>query len=916
MLSKIFACFVIFCFFFVPVSSFAGEDEDFWVKPGENVYTDELRIKIQPTHHPLQISIYDGTPVTGIESIDAVSAMFGVTNIEKCSFIMQKCMDNPYADDVDRWYNVYFPSVFDVRELKSALEDCPEIEYVEWATIDKQFYVPNDPQYRVQWHLHQCGFPGAWDVSQGSEEIVIGIVDSGVDMDVEENGTQIIHEDIEDNLWFNVGEDLNGDGVYSDIDDWNGEDDDGNGYPDDFFGWDFEQRDNWPDDPWGDRNGHGTHVAGLAAAVTDNETGVAGAGFNCVMMVMGCYSLRDSNIIDHGYEGILYCAQNGADVINLSWGGDSGFNRYANDRIQFAIEEGSIMFAGCGNDSVRDYEGRRTHFYPCAYDGVIGVGATNHSDRHANFSNYGDYTDIVAPGIDMVSLWPRNAYRSTQGTSMSSPFACGTGALFLSVRPDLTWEELMWAMQRTAVDVSDLNENYPGIQYRIDADHLLHSIYPRFDLLDYSFEEVEGNGDDYIDVSEVFNVPFTIENIETYENATGTYCLLRTEDRSIRVTRDSIRIGDLDNGVEFESGEGFRIRTSYSQPHYSTLTVLINSNEGLEQSFDFTQTIGHPYYYLVDDDNSDQNNDGNKDQLDVDEYYKEDFSHRPLVHDSYDIFEQAWAPDPRVVNTFPVLVWFTGNERNALSDDDMAVLRNYLDSGTAENRVNLVLIGQFIGNDHGDTELFSDYLHVRRLEDNGEPYVSGAAGSHFADQSFLLVGGNGAGNNRSPSTMEPLEGAEAIFNYGANGDGGVAASIYRGETYSVAYLGFALEAAAGMLDTTPRHVFFETLLDHLNPVGVEDDHTPATPREYRLSSPYPNPFNAVTEVKMELPRTTELTLNVVDIYGRRAANLFDGVSPAGTRTFSWNAQEAAAGMYFIQMNWDNRSLTRKTILVK
>ncbi len=902
---------------FLNLNSFSFGSENNWAKPGETVQPGMLHLKLKAECFPIEVKIHKGVPYCGIKSIDAVSEDFVITDFAQSSRIMEKCRDNPWTSHIERWFTVSFPKETGLFEIRKAYQTCPEVEYAEFAVIFKSLLTPDDPMFEDQWFLRHCGFEEAWDVSQGSEEICVGVIDGGVDMDVNDDNSNIIHEDLAANLWFNIGEDADGNGVYSGLDDWNGRDDDNNGYVDDFLGWNFTEDNNWPDDPYGEDGGHGSHIASDVSAVTDNETGVAGAGFNTRLMIT-CDASPDQEGMHLYYnECILYCAQMGADIINLSFGVFSAFQRFTYERIQFAIEEGSIVFAAAGNDNEEDYEGRDNHLYPCAYDGVIGVGGTNQADYKSNQSNWGDYTDLVAPAYNILGCWTRNAYSSRSGTSAASPIAAGLAALYLSVRPDLTTDELLRQMQMTATDISALNPNHPGIQYRINAENLLKSIYPKFNVVEMNRAEIQGNGDDYIDPEETFDLPFTIENLEAYESATGVNCTLMTDNPTIRIIRNAVRVGDLEPGEQFESQVGFRIFHGWSHPHYATFQVKVSCSETEDQIIDVPMTIGHPYYYLIDDDNSDADEDGEKDATDVNEFFEADFAEHSYVYEKYDVFEEFLPPEQELLNSFPVVFWFTGGDANALSNDDIAALQAYLDSGSAGAKVRLILAGQYIGDKNGDSEFFRNYLHVNHLmNDDGTPMIEGTAGGPFDEFSMLLVGAGGAGNNRSESTMEPIDGAETIFYYGRHDDEPAAGVLYRSEGYDVIYLGFALEAASGGGGTTPRHEIVQALLDNLFAVDITGSDNSNVPSKFDLSSPYPNPFNAATEVKIELPRTTELTLKVVDIYGRQAATLFDGVSPAGTRTFTWNAQDAAAGMYFIQMNWDNRSLTRKTILVK
>lgn len=887
--------------FLVLSSAYAGGDYP-GVRLGDNVEAGKLYIKIQPSFHPLDIKTLDDTPLTGIGSLDAVAEMFGVSRIEKGFILPEKVMDNPYAPHLNRWYIVHFPESAGLFTIKEAYDNCEEIEYTEFITIDRFYFEPNDPRYRIQWHLEHCGFPEAWEVSHGSDEIVIGIVDGGLDMDADPNIPLTIHEDIVDNIWINFGEDFDGDGAIT-LDDWNGQDDDDNGYPDDFHGWDFEDRDNWPDDPWGAENGHGTHVAGTASASTNNETGVAGAAFSCKLMIAACYTRNDPDLISHGYQGLTYCAANGANVINLSWGSDAPWNRAGNDVIQFAIRQGSILFAGAGNDNVNDNRGRGTHFYPCAYDGVIGVGASDHSDNKADFSNYGDYIDLVAPGVDILATWPRNSYLSTQGTSMSSPFAAGLGALMLSISPDLTGEELLEKMQLTSTDIFDEEDGYVGIRYRMNAANLLNSTHPSFEVTDWNLFEWNGNDNDRPEPGEYVTIRLRIRNLPGHEDAHNVVVRLENDDPAITITSGEREIGDLDGGEEVYLSEnrGLTFRVHRSAPHYSTFTISITSDEGWTSEYELPLTTGHPYYLLVDDDGGE----------DIETYYVTDLDENEIVYDSWSM-EDDWYPQQDWLNEFSFMIWETGNARDALSEDEIILFENYLDAGGS-----LMLIGQYIGDDHSDLPFFEEYLHVNHLEDNvNMVQLNGVVDNPITEgQSLLLIGGEAAGNNRSPGSIEPLEGAVPIFMYP---DIDVAGGTYYAQenAYQAIYLAFAFEAAAPRGAFTPRHEFIRSALNYFWLVDADEIPRVMLPDEYSLSTPYPNPFNSTTNIQVSLPVRGDFLLSVHDISGRLVTTLNNGTSSAGNYGFTWNADEMTTGMYFVNLAWQDGMITRKVMLVK
>jgi hypothetical protein len=876
-----------------------------WMIPGKNVMKNEICIKITRDIYPLDLSIFDGISATGIPSMDAVADAFGVYKIEKY-FRGQKPPQYPKATDLSCYYIVSFPEEFDPFTLVDAYNTCDEIEFAELIPIHEKYYVPNDTRFRNQWHLEHCGLPGAWDVSHGSEDIVIGIVDSGLDMNID--GFLTIHEDFDGHLWINEGEDIDDNGII-DLDDWDGVDNDDNGYVDDFYGWNFSANSNWPDDEWGDEgDGHGTHVAGCASPSTDNEIGVAGPGFNCRIMVTAHYDPNDPNGgILRGYQGLEYCATNGANVINLSWGSYSTSFQSAAAAIAYAQEQGATIFAGCGNDDAYDRRQDQRHFYPCAYDGVIGVGANDSNDNKADFSNYGDFTDIIAPGVGILSTVPRNTYTAYQGTSMASPFAAGIGALMLSVRPDLDTYELLEWMQRTAVDISEVGNNadYPGIKYRLNADFLLNSTHPKYEMNEWSFIETNGNNDGYIDRNETISINMELSNIEGYTDATNIVITLENDDEWINIERGTVEVGDLNAGDTYELWDDeypvFRVYGN-SPIHYSTFTLTVTSDEEFTHVFELPMTIRHPLTLLVDDD------DGSR----FEEYYQQDLMQRPFVFDTYDNSADG-VPGQNWLNRYNTVVWETGNSEDPLSEAEQTLISGFLDQGGY-----LLLSGQYIGDAIGETDFHHNYLKANHVADDiGNSRLSGVADNPMTNGfDVLLVGGGGAGNGRlSPSAMEPINGAEAILHY-TNETTDVGGIYYSGD-YHLVYLGFALEAVSGNGGTTTRQEVIESVLDYFHILDVDNDNIPPVlPLEFEIGQPHPNPFNSTTSVSVKVPAAGEYTFEVMDLSGRRITNLHSGSALPGTHTYTWNAEDVPAGVYLFNLKWDKGSLARKVVLVK
>ncbi len=301
-------------------------------------------------------------------------------------------------------------------EVAKQMEKSDAVEYAEPNYRMKAFRTPNDSLLPQLWGMNNpandadIDAPEAWDTHTGSGEVIVAVIDTGIDYN---------HSDLNDNMWRNSGE----------IPD-NCRDDDGNGFADDVYGFDFH---NYDSDPFDD-NLHGTHVAGTIGAEGNNGIGVAGVNWNTKLMAVKFLSSGGWGYLSNAVSSINYAADNGADVMNNSWGG-GGYSYSLNYAIQRAERMGVVFVAAAGNSGMNtDY----SPAYPASYnvDNIVSVAASNRYERLAYFSNYGKRTvDLAAPGQSILSTTPGNSYRSLSGTSMASPHVAGAAAMYLGQNP-------------------------------------------------------------------------------------------------------------------------------------------------------------------------------------------------------------------------------------------------------------------------------------------------------------------------------------------------------------------------------------------------------------------------------------------------------------------------------------------------
>ncbi len=345
----------------------------------------------------------------------------------------------------DSIYSVYVPEGKDVEKFMKELREKPYVEFVQPNYVYQLFdTIPDDTFILEQWGLASIDAFRAWDIETGSDDVVVAVVDDGVDY---------THPDLINNIWKNTDEICN-----------DGFDNDNNGYIDDCYGWNA-----FSEIGSGEYHGtHGTHVAGIIGAVGNNNLGISGVSWNVKILpcTAGNIFLYDEDIAECFAYILKQKFLKGINVvaINASFG-SYRFSKAAEKAIKILDKFGIILVAAAGNSLINV---DKSPMYPCAYkaDNVICVGATDRLDKRAFFSNYGFFTvDIFAPGENILSTIPYEYYNSRlnvygykeySGTSMAAPFVTGAIALLKSYEPDLSPEEIKERILATSEPVSYL----------------------------------------------------------------------------------------------------------------------------------------------------------------------------------------------------------------------------------------------------------------------------------------------------------------------------------------------------------------------------------------------------------------------------------------------------------------------------
>ncbi|MFM6929971.1 MAG: S8 family peptidase [Bdellovibrio sp.] len=389
-------------------------------------------------------------------------------------------MKNPSVESVQPNYKITLPEDFSIqdplrraalakmlrrnRQLREmAIQDNPGIPNAPQPTTG------SDPLFPKQWGMLNIGVQEAWKVTKGSPEMIVAVIDTGVDY---------THEDLLPNLWRNEKEIPN-----------NGIDDDGNGYIDDVIGWDFASNDNKPFDlsmtPLeilfkGGNPGHGTHCAGNVAARGDNGKGIAGVAPNVKIMSLRFITEKGQGTTADAIKAIKYAVDNGAKVLSNSWGSEGEDpnegteNKALRDAIQYAQDKGVLFIAAAGNGHKGvgyDNDSDSAPAYPASYanENIVSVAALDSRDKLGSFSNWGlRSVDIGAPGVAVFSTMVGNNYSDVvidkfgfkatwDGTSMATPHVAGAAALYWSAHPEKTWQDVKAALLGSAKKIDALN---------------------------------------------------------------------------------------------------------------------------------------------------------------------------------------------------------------------------------------------------------------------------------------------------------------------------------------------------------------------------------------------------------------------------------------------------------------------------
>ncbi len=804
-----------------------------------------------------------------------------------------------YPDsELNRVYLLVFPESIDVFEAIRTLQGGDWFDYVEPRYLRRaakiQIY-PNDPLLSAQWFLEDIEAFTGWGITPGDTSVVIAILDTGINWH---------HPDLQSCLAVNAAEDVNQNGVF-DPGDLDSLDADGDQYVDNVLGWDFVAlppsqlfpgEDGAPpdNDPM-DFDGHGTHCAGDASAVTDNAEGIAGVGWRTqILPVRVGYRAQDGQgYVGYSVEGILYAANHGATVISMSYGGEF-FSNTEQSAVNYAADLGVVLVAAAGNDNCQEFS------YPAHYDNVIAVAATDQYRNRADFSNYGTWVDVAAPGVQIYSTTVSGAYGNMEGTSMATPIAAGVCGLVKSLRPE-------WTSQQVEEHLKARCDTLSSFPPELGGRHL--NMFKALDIVvrvdSFAIDDSNGNQNGRPDFGE--EVDLLVQVCNSFQDLEYVHLSLSSDDSLVSVTDGFSDLGPVQYGecpdnmadpLSFEIGPG-------SGSSSIKLMLHISDATGYTLTRELTFHVGHADWLIV---NADQD-----DAPDRTSYYSTELETRGIPYDTWRI-SQGGSPS-EILNQYEKIIWFTGERSTGgVAEADGAALGQFLDDGKG-----LFLSGQNLLSTF--TALIPDfaaeYLSCTVADSQVTDYVLEGvdSGNLGLSGSIYIFGSGGAGNQTHVDGLSISGDAipEVLFD-SSNPDLLAAYSV--DAEYKLVVLSFGFEAINGEPPQSVSRSDMMAKVVEFFTSTIAESSLPCFPG-LRLESIHPNPFNHMVRLRIQLARSGLVTWSVYNMRGEKILGRSREMREPGIYEIRWSpGPEIPSGSYLVRVCSDPDEISARFLYLK
>jgi hypothetical protein len=830
----------------------------------------------------VSLSSADSIALFGIPALDMLSRHLRVDDITQL-YRHPRPSASAKALGCDLQYVVQFDERFDVGQAIELYQSLPEVEHVCPNALMKMDETPNDPLFVSQWHLTKIQAPAGWTLGKGDTSVPNMVVDDGGDW---------LHPDLADNMWINHPEDINGNGRFDTLWDPDGDldgiDQDGNGYTDDVIG--FDMVDGEPNPMPIAPDNHGSHCFGNVNAVTNNSVGVAGVTWNNRSVNVRCGGGGYVNL-GAAMAAIYYGIPLNVWAYSMSFGGSTRYEPMATACLE-AWNSGAVLFGSAGN------EGLERMRYPACYDGVECVAASGQGDTKASFSNYGEWVDLTAPGVNIYTTVTRATgnYGAMDGTSMSCPMAAGVATWVKCWLPSASNQTVLDIMHAACDSMPD--QLYRDGKLGAGRINMARAIMPSFlcdlRISNVRFSDASGNNNGRPDPGEVVGVIVTYANTAGWRDATGVSATLACGVSGVEVTKSSATFPDIPAGASGNcSADSFVVSIAECVPPQN-LRLLFTARANPAPAYpdeEYVVQAGEPRVLIVDDDGG----------SDFEKYYKAACDSNGVLYHTYTV-QTSGSPSAETLAHYPVVFWFTGNDNSTtLTSTDIANLTTYLNSGR-----NLLLSGQNIAEDINGETFLSEYLHAELLEDStGKPYLVGLEGDPIAEgDTMVLAGSGGANNGRHMDGIRPVGGARGGAFYKDYSDTTTYSLIHYSGSYKLVFFAVPFEAID---HSASRYLQKWTLVSRI--LRFFGERVPGVEQpipQPRLNRPYamnitPNPFARTATVRFVAPVTGTVTLNAYALSGQLVGSQSRPVQFGEDTEFRLDGTNLANGVYLVQL---------------